>query len=99
MDFREKNIKVRVLNLLQDGRLKHCSFWLKFDVMITCEVLFNCNGLDCWLSLSTIHIWLFHLLVRSFPISLELSIIGDDVCYIGVLRMIFIMFCCCKPLV
>ena len=68
-------------------------------MVTSCKVFFNPSGLDHWLALSTIPIWLFHHLVGFFLFSLELSILMDDVCCFDVPRMIFLMYGCCKPLV
>ena len=77
-------------------KAKSCSFWFKFDVLFA-----MCSSFLAFESLvSSLHNT--HLAISSFggifPFSLELSIIGDDVCCFGVPRMIFLMYCCCEPL-
>ena len=72
-------------------------FWLKFDVVTPCKVLFNPSGLDRLALYNT------HLAITPFDeifsFFLELFIFGDDVCFCGVPRIIFLMYGCCEPLV
>ena len=55
---------------------KQCSFWLKFDMVNPCIVLFNPNGLDRLLAFHNTHLTIPQF-GEFFPLfSLEFSILG-----------------------